>query len=350
MLENFLNTTNLEKLNYEIEQSKVFITEIKKGIGKPSNKLEYYGSEDYKQIENALEKLEKHYCFDEMYFVKMVGLLESLHIHLFADYVIRNEYFKQHIFNSFDVLSNKNHMTGYVSDNAFTGEKNVRLSSDQGFTDYVATRFFPGRIDVGCLNAMSLLSENTLNEKVYDKIFSKEYRQKFITENSKELNQLHINEFGTPLFFFKSLDDFINISELISELRNRTVHRNFGYDFSAIVSVKNGKFTNFDKKDIMDGQFMSLEEMYPNSSAKEIRIMKEKFYEDDDLDINEELVRYLKEKELLKETSVKGYFAYTDNNILQLLSVKMDKIVLESLFIHKCMYDKFIEELKNKSA
>ena len=34
----------------------------------------------------------------------------------------------------------------------------------------------------------------------------------------------------------------------------------------------------------------------------------------------------IKEKELFKEASVKGYFAYTDNNILQLLSVKMDKI------------------------
>lgn len=90
--------------------------------------------------------------------------------------------------------------------------------------------------------------------------------------------------------------------------------------------------------------------MYPKSSVKEIRIKRETFYEDDDLHINEELARYLKEKELFKEDSVKGYFAYTDNNILQLLSVKMDKIVLESLFIDKSMYDKFIEELKNKSA
>ncbi|WP_370408999.1 hypothetical protein [Tenacibaculum dicentrarchi] len=345
MLENFLKTTNLEKLDYEIEQSTVFINEVKEIIGKPSTKLEYYGTENFRKVENVLEKLEKHYYFDEMYFIKMVGLLESLHIHLFSDYIIYNKPFKEHIFSSFEVLSNKGHMTGYISDNGFTGEKNVRFNSDQGFTDYVATRFFPKSTSIGCLGAISLLSEKTLNEKVYDKIFSVEYRKKYISENFEEINQLHIAKNGKSLFFFKCLDDFINISELISELRNRTVHRNFGYDFSSIVEVKNEKFSNFKKKSFWEGQFMSVEEMFPNKSAKEIKIIKEKSYDDDDLHINESLIEYLKEKELIKDSPLKNYFPYTDNNILQLLSKRMKEIVLESVFIHKCMYDKFINEL-----
>ncbi len=348
MFEDHSFFTNIEKLVNEIEKSRGYINKVKDQIGDPKSRFEYYGKSDFQIAEGALDRIEEHYFFDQLYFVKMVGLLESLHIHLLSDYIIENEKYKAHVYGKFEVLEHKESLTGFISDNAFTGEEKVRFNSDQGLTEYLSSRFFPGKESVGCLGAISLLNNRTLNDKVYDKLLSESYRSDYVNENFLEIKEAIKERHDVELFFFTESVDFVNLLEVIAEMRNRMVHRFHQYDFSSIVSNKSEKLSNFPRRTSWDDMFPNsptLEEMHPTKSKKEINLLKEKYREEDseEIYINAELITYLKSKNLLKESENDKYFAYDDMNLFQFTCQVIDTIILENLYIHQFLYDSFID-------
>lgn len=327
------------KLNPAIENPVKYINEhliieyknyllLKRKIGFPYNQLQYYNCYEINQKIGSLKLNELHFQLDEMYLTKTIGMLESFHIHLLSHYIITKPSFKKFIYEKFPSLEHKNHKTGFISDNIFTGEKKVRFNSDNYFTEFLSTEFL-----VKELRAFSLLNENTLNKKFYDKILCEKYRERKLTDEFDEIKLYSNKNFNCNIKIIENYTDILNITKLISEIRNRILHRYHSYDSSSIVSNKLNTFDNFNKEYLFEPIIITISGISMN------------LIENDDLTINEKLLDYLSSKSLIiKPKKHSGLCYFDDEFIIQNLTYFIHKFIYEVLSLHWSIYELFIKE------
>lgn len=304
---------------YILKSHKNFLV-LKKKLGYPYNLIEYYDSKMFSLNNKSIFKLqETHFQTDEMYFSKTIGLLESFHIHYFSHYIISNEKFKKHIYEKFESIKRKNHLTGIISINSLNKNRKSRIACDRNFTDFLSTEFLKKE-----LGAISLLNERTLNLKFYDKILEPNFRISYLTEKFSILKKYIESKSDSKYFkieIIQNYEDIENFMNLFSELRNRILHRYHIYDSSSIASNKFLTFKRYEKEYLFG------------------------YMDEDDLTINEKLIEYLESKSIIKKPKNCWELCYWDDEyIIQNIVSIIHKIIFEIQILHWGIIELFIEE------
>ena len=294
---------------YLLQCYRVFLN-LKRKVGYPYTYNQFWDIElsGERQNKDLYEMKEMHFQHDEMYVAKTIGMLECYHIHLFSHHMLKNGEYKALMYSRYDDLKFHDHLT---QSHSTAGERHI---CDYGFTEYLSTVFVKKK-----LKALSLLNDKTINERFYDKVLCEGFRldvlkNRFgdIAEACYDLPRTQSYLRYQRLKYITSYEDSIKLSALISEIRNRLLHRYHVYNHCSLLS-----------------------EPCPVHHD----------YDDAELDIQK--MQYLKAKGLIVKPRKLDRVYFSDDDILQNLAYNLHSIVIESINIHQAIFRMYLkEELK----